>query len=408
MRRALIVTLFLASAGAGAQVARITIPAGTPEDKAIQAITDESDPQKRLPMLQALLKDFASNPQAVAYGDWQLSQIYLDQGDTAQAVEFGKQAVALQPNNLELLMTLATAAGRAKANDVIVDCAVRGGTAYNGIAQTIPKEGKDAELIALETEQAKEPYRASYEFLEVSGLNALVAEQNAKTRMGFIERYLAAFPDSRFHEQVMQLTIFTLGQLNDASRLASFGDKALAANPNSIGTLVMLAEAFGDSQAPGYAARGENYARKALELIKTQPAAPGAGAAASKPASDKPQDAAAAADKPAASSPGADKLQLYSGLAHSALGYALMKEGKDVPAIAELKTATAQLKSNPDSYATALYRLGYVCAKEGKHAEARAALNEVAGMQGPYQQPARDLLVKIDAAAKAAAAKKGR
>jgi predicted Zn-dependent protease len=85
-----------------------------------------------------------------------------------------------------------------------------------------------------------------------------------------------------------------------------------------------------------------------------------------------------------------------------------MKEGKDVPAIAELKTATAQLKSHADAYATALYRLGYVCAKEGKHAEARAALNEVAGMQGPYQQPARDLLVKIDAAAKAAAAKKGR
>lgn len=387
MRKAFFVTLLtlLLASVAGAQVTRITIPAGTPEDKAAQAITDESDAQKRLPMLQAFVTDFAANPQAVAYGNWQLSQTYLELGDTAKAMEHGKQAVALQPSNMELLMSLATVAQKAKANDVVMDCAARGGTAFNGIAQTVPKEGKDPELIAIETQQAQEPFRQSYEFLEVSGLNVLVAEQDSKKRMGFIEKYLAAFPDSRFQEQVMQLAIYTLGQLNDAARLASFGDKALAANPKSVPTLVMLAEAFGNSPTPGYTARGEGYARKALDLLNV-PAPSGAKANA----------------------PDADKMRLYSGLAHSALGYALMKQSKDLPAITALKTATTELKGQPDVYPTALYRLGFVCAKAGKMPEAKAALSEVAAAPGPFQQPARDLLAKIDAAVKAAGTKKGR
>ena len=388
MRRAFIVMMLLLAGVAGAQVTRIAIPVGTPEDKAIQAITDETDPQKKMVLLQAFVKDFAANPQAVAYGNWQLSQQYYEQGDNAKALEHGQQAVALQPNDLELLMTLATVAQRANANDVLVDCAVRGGTAFNGIAGTIPKpEGKDPELIVLEIQQAQEPYRQTYQFLEVSGLNAMVAEQNSKKRMGYIERYLAAFPESRYQEQVMQLAIYTLGQLNDASRLASFGEKALAANPKSVATLVMLAEAFGESSAPGYTARGEGYARKALDLVKTQ----------------------SAADKPAAQPVlDADKARLYSGLAHSALGYALMKEGKDAASIAELKTATAELKGNADNYSTALYRLGFVYAKTGKLAEGKAALGEVAGMQGPFQQPAKDLLAKVEAAIKAGPTKKGR
>jgi tetratricopeptide (TPR) repeat protein len=205
--------------------------------------------------------------------------------------------------------------------------------------------------------------------------------------MGYIERYLAAFPESRFQEQVTQLAIFTLGQLNDASRLASFGEKALAANPKSVATLVMLAEAFGESSATAYAARGEGYARKALDLVKTQSAA---DKAAAQPVLD------------------ADKARLYSGLAHSAMGYALMKEGKDAASIAELKTATAELKGNADNYSTALYRLGFVYAKTGKLVEAKASLAEVAGMRGPFQQPARDLLAKVEAAIKAGPTKKGR
>jgi membrane carboxypeptidase/penicillin-binding protein len=75
----------LSTLTAGAQITRIMIPAGTPEDKALQAISAEEDAAKRVAMLQEFLQQFASNQQAVAYGSWQLSQQYMEQGDTAKA-----------------------------------------------------------------------------------------------------------------------------------------------------------------------------------------------------------------------------------------------------------------------------------------------------------------------------------
>jgi tetratricopeptide (TPR) repeat protein len=380
MRRALVILLWLTSVNAGAQVAHILIPAGSPEDKALQQINAESDVEKRIPMLQSFLQQFAGNQQAVIYGQWQLGQQYLDSGDIPKAMEYGQKALASQPNNLDILVFLAGAANKAKAYDVVVDCAVRGATAFNGIANEPKPDGVSAELFADHIKTAQEPSRSSYEFLEVAGLNAMVAETNAKKRMGYVERYMGAFPGSRFQEQVMGLAVSTLAELKDSARLVSFSDKALAAYPKSVTTLVVLSEAFGDSPDAPAGVRAESYARKALDLTKDPKAAP--------------------AD--------AGQLRLYTGLAHSALGYALLKQDKNVPAITELKTATDELKGQGDSYSGALYRLGFAYAKTGKLAEAKVTLTELAAIQGPFQAPARDLLAKVQAGAAKASTKRGR
>ncbi len=59
-----------------AQIETISIPAGTPEDQGLQAITKEPDPQKKLTMYADFLQQFSSNPAAVAYGNWQVAQYY--------------------------------------------------------------------------------------------------------------------------------------------------------------------------------------------------------------------------------------------------------------------------------------------------------------------------------------------
>ncbi len=46
--------------------------------------------------------------------------------------------------------------------------------------------------------------------------------------------------------------------------------------------------------------------------------------------------------------------RLYSGLAHSTLGYTLLKQEKTIPAIAELKTATTELKGTGEAYSGTL------------------------------------------------------
>jgi tetratricopeptide (TPR) repeat protein len=380
MKRAAIATfLLLAATAAVAQVDKIIIPAGTPEDQATQAITAENDPQKKVVMLQEFVEKFSANPQAVAYGNWQLAQQYMDLADPAKAMQYGEKAAAIQPHNLELLVLLSSVADKLKAHEKNVEFAVRGAEAYNGIAAQPKPEGMEAEDFALRVQQEQDAIRSSYEYLEAAGLNAMVAEQDATKRMALIERYVAAFRNSRLQDNVMQLAVYTLSQLNDSARMVSFAEKALEANPGSVSMLAVLADAFADSAAPANAVRAEGYARKALDLAKTQ----------------KPTDE--------------NRLTLYQGLAHSALGYALLKQEKTAPAIVELKLATEQLKGNAELYAPALYRLGFAYAKTGKLADAKATLAELAAMQGPYQQPARELLAKVDAGlAKAAKTKTGK
>ena len=157
--------------------------------------------------------------------------------------------------------------------------------------------------------------------------------------------------------------------MNDQARLVSFGEKTLAANPNSLPALLLLASFYSDDSKPASTAKAITYAQKALQVAK-------------------------------ADDPGADKVRkLSAGVAHSTLGYAYLKQDKTMAAIPELKSATAMLKGEDDQqYAVALYRLGFAYAKLSKTTEARDVLTEGVKIQGPLQAMTQDLLTKVNAA----------
>jgi tetratricopeptide (TPR) repeat protein len=93
----LVTFLFVVALHSLAQIEPIVIPAGTPEDVALQAITKEPDDQKKLAMYEDFVKQFASNPAAVAYGNWQLAQAYQGVGDLQKALDYGDKALASAP-----------------------------------------------------------------------------------------------------------------------------------------------------------------------------------------------------------------------------------------------------------------------------------------------------------------------
>src|SRR5439155_23505839 len=72
---------------AQAQVEHIAIPAGTDEDRELQAISNEQDPQKKLAMYAGFVQKFSSNADGVAYGNWQISQAYQATNSTIVAPE---------------------------------------------------------------------------------------------------------------------------------------------------------------------------------------------------------------------------------------------------------------------------------------------------------------------------------
>ncbi len=365
----ILLVLLLSVPVVNAQIETITFPAGTPEDQGLAAISKEPDPQKKLTMYADFLQQFSSNPAAVAYGNWQIAQAYQGAGDLPKALEYGDKALASAPHNLDILVSQASIAQQMKSNSKLLNYAVRGGEAYNSIGKGAKPEGVSDQDFASQASDQKSLAKNSYDFLEADAFNVIVDESSAKERMSDIERFTSAFPNSRFEESVTSYAMMSLSELKDTSRVIAFGERVLAANPNSLPTLLMLAGTYVEDPKPGSAGKAVGYAQKAV--------------------------AAARAD-----APDADRTRkLSAGVAHSTLGYAYMKQDKTAAAVTELKTASGLLKGLDDQqYAVALYRLGYAYAKLNRVSEARETLTEAVKIPGPVQPLSQDLLSKVNAA----------
>lgn len=353
-----------------AQVETIVIAAGTAEDRELQTISNEPDAQKKLAMYQDFVQKFASNPQAVAYGNWQLSQAYQNAGDLEKALSYGDQALAGVPHELDILISQAGIAQQMKNNAKVLDYAVRGGQVCTSINKETKPEATSDQDFAAHIADEKNSAKASCDFLEAAGFNSISSETDAKTRMGDIERFTGAFPNSQYGEQITQYAMVSLSELKDMTRLIAFGEKTLAANPRSLTALLLLSGAYADDPQPGSLGKAVTYAQRAIEAAK-------------------------------ADAPDADRSRkLAGGMAHSTLGYAYMKQNKTANAVPELQAAVALLKGQDDQqYAVALYRLGYAYAKLPNHVtEARAALNEAVKIPGPVQPLAQSLLTQVNGA----------
>ena len=355
--------LVLALPAAG-QVRKIVIPAGSPEDQALQAIINEEDAQKRIALYGGFLSQYPSNPAAVAYANWQLSQLHLAAGNTAQALEAGEKAVAAMPDNLDVLASQVTVAQQMKDYARVVDYAARGGRVFQGIGKQAKPEGMSDEDFAANNAQSREDEASNHQYLEGAAYNAIAAESDGKKRMGYIEQYNAAFPDSRYRGQVNQYAMISLQQMNDRAGLIAFGEKALATDPDNVTTLLLLAETMADDAKMRPKALG--YARKAVASTK----------------GDEGSD-----DK--------QKALLAAG-AHSVLGFVLVMQGSYEAAIPELKAAAGPLKEQDAAESRVVYCLGWSYAKLRRYTEARMYLTQASSIPGPYQRYARDMLAQVN------------
>jgi tetratricopeptide (TPR) repeat protein len=366
---AILVSFALSVFEANAQVDHITIAAGTDEDKALQAITGEQDPQKKLAMYQDFVQKFSANPGAVAYGNWQIAQAYQASGDVEKALDYGDKALVGSPRNLDILVLQASLAQQAKNYSKLLDYVAKGADVCHSIGKQPKPEGVSAEDFAQQVNEDKTAAQSSCDFLETCGFNAIQTDNDPKSRMTDIEKFSAAFPDSKYQDTVSSYALDALSQLKDNARLLAYADKALTANPNSLPALLLLANFYSEDTKPGSAAKAISYSQKAIEVAK-------------------------------ADAPDADKSRkLAAGAAHSTIGWAYLKQEKTMSAIPELRTASVLLKGQDDQqYARALYGLGFAYAKLNKLTEARDVLTEAVSIPGPLQAMSRELLTKVNIA----------
>lgn len=368
-RSSVVSFILLFSLALQAQLNKIAIPAGSPEDQALQAISAEQDAQKKSAMYEDFLQKFSANPQALAYGNWQLSQYYQTAGDLPKALAYGDKAIASAPDNYDILVTEANIAGQAKDAGKIIQYSVQGGNAYNAIGKQPKPDGMSDQDFASAVEAEKQSAKGTHDFFEATAFNAIAGETDAHKRMAYIELFTPAFPNSSFEEQITSFAMVSLSQLKDTPRLLAYGEKSLTTNPNSLPILLLLANAYVDDPKPGSLAKAVTYAQKAIVIAK-------------------------------ADTPDADRARKVSaGAAHSTLGYAYMKQDKTLASIPELKSACGLLKGQDDqSYAAAMYRLGFAYAKVSKLTEAREVLMEAVKISGPLQPMSQELLTKVNTA----------
>jgi tetratricopeptide (TPR) repeat protein len=363
--RSVLVAILLLSLTGFSQM-KITIPAGTPEDKALTEISQEADNQKRVTMLEDFVQKYAANPAAVAYGNWQLSQQFTA-SDPNKALAYGDKALAAMPNVLDILQSQTDLAQQAKDYGKVVDYATRGAVVIEGIEKQPKPEGFDDQSWKGNQQREREQVQPIYDYMATAAYNAMAAEPDPKKRVTEIERYTEAFQGSKLIDNANLLAVASYQEMNDLPKLMSFGEKALAADPNNASLLTLMANAFAEDPKGANLPKADAYARKAIEVIK--------------------------ADQ---TSPEANRL-VTEGFAHQVLGYSLLRQEKTPAAILELKTAVAMLQSDPTKLSIALYRLGYAYAKSNQTANAKQTLTQATEVEGPFKEAAKELLVKVNA-----------
>ncbi|MGH9453882.1 MAG: hypothetical protein ACRD2O_07930, partial [Terriglobia bacterium] len=172
---------------------------------------------------------------------------------------------------------------------------------------------------------------------------------------------------------------FAYKGLNNIAKADEYGEKAIAADPDNVQALNLVAFDYAFSRSnPTQAAA---YAHKALQLAPTL---------------KKPEGMT--------DDQFSQQRDTQLGLAHLTLGYVdFLNAGRTkrvLPAEQEFKTAIELLKSQPGYQAQALYFLGnaYEFQAPPNHRLAAEALTRAAGIQSPWQGQARELLTKVKSA----------
>ena len=294
--------VFYAALAVG-QVTTIIIKAGSPPDLALQQISTEAEANKRIELYKDFVQKFSSDPDAAAYGEWQIAQTLAAQNQFEESLAWGEKALTLQPHNLEILCMQAGNAQQLKQSAKVFEYATAGGARYGQIG----REPKPANMSDLQYETANAEERRvnqpSNEYLQALAYNVIAAEPDARQRMKYIQKFNDAFPDSKYQDQVSEFAILTLQSLQDTSNAISYGEAVLYQNPKNLPTLVLMAHAYAQSAKAGDWEKSVSFAQKALAIAN--------------------------ADDPSADT----SRKLSAGFAYGAMGSALIKQKREAAAV---------------------------------------------------------------------------
>ncbi len=373
MRRSLVLglaVLLVLVAPAHAQMGkRVSIAAGTPEDKALTEIGAATDPAQKLALLDKFLAEYGKGDMIVVAYELYIAH-YMGAKDFAKASEYAEKLLEVDPGNFEAGVNLVRAA------QGIGDVAklFTAGERVSGIVahykeQPAP-EGSDAKAWEESRTKTLAEAQDNINYVQYTLFNAAYQAREALSRADLLERFLGAFPDSPYAADAQALAAAAYQQAQNYPKMLEAAQKGLARDAKNLSMLLLLADYF--SERGEQLDKAEEYARKSLDLL----------AAAAKPqgVSDEQWQS---------------QVALQKGLAWSALGQVHINKNRLPQAVDAFKTATPLLKADTASYGRNLYRLGFTLARMQRTAEARTVLTQAVAVESPYRPLAQETLNKI-------------
>src|SRR5258708_35397540 len=161
-----LILLSLLPAQAGAKMARDSCPAGTPDGRDLQTISNDQDASKKLGMYLDFVQKYSANPAAVAYGNWQISELYQTAGDLNKALDYGDKGVAAAPRNLDILVSQTSIGQQAKNNGKLMDYAGRGGAVCISVGKQPKPEGMTDDDFSRQVSEQKSDNKNNCDFVE--------------------------------------------------------------------------------------------------------------------------------------------------------------------------------------------------------------------------------------------------
>jgi tetratricopeptide (TPR) repeat protein len=351
-------------------IRNVTINAETDEGKLLQQAGEESDPVKRVALLEQFLAQYGSHESA-GYVHYQLLNEYLKVNNFEKAAEHGQKTLAVVPNDLEVAhLTVKALEGRNDPEALIALVEKTNETATKAAAAPQPADADEVEAWKRSTEFAAQVKQYNEHALYATA----VKQASPQTKIQLLDALRKNYAGGQFEKSLDALYFQAYQQMGENEKMLQAAEAALEHDPNNETYLYLVAENNSD---PAKNKLGEALSQ-AQRIVDTLPNKP-------KPENLTEEDWSKHKD-------------LYTGLARSIIGRSLAAQNKCAPAVKELQAAATGLKGNEPVLAPVYYFLGFCSARLERHRDALTYFGLAAKISGPYQAPSNDMLKKIRAA----------
>jgi tetratricopeptide (TPR) repeat protein len=356
----------------------------TPEDELMLAINGAENPQEQLAALDKFSQEHADSKFMPCVNEYYMTT-YLKLNNYDKAIEYGEKDLAASYQDLNLssnLMRAYIASG--KVSDSVLDAVLKVPDLVKAeINPSRPPQATDADWQKIQAE-ATDTANNSLAFAVYAFFQLVPRVPDGDKRIEWLDRFGKGYPEaeSKYAGQVDNAYFMAYLQSGKLDKAAEYGEKAIAADPNSVPAYNWLAYLYAVVTRENLD-KAEGYAKKAMDLAQ-------------------------AAKKPEGVSDDAFKQEVNNqqGMAHLTLGYIeflkSVKTKKLGTAIQEFKTAIDLLGADPVHQGEAAYFLGYAyeAGFPANHQGAIEALSKSAELPSRFQNEAKDLLEKVKKAAK--------